>query len=105
LLGLPVGPPNTTVRYHHSNGRFQPRHYMSMESTTRTPTHTLHTQFSFDRLSNLWFEFAYLTVCFVVEPRERSGTDPLPRLFGWGAVGAERLQEEYTCKMRVGSVR
>jgi hypothetical protein len=104
LLDLLVGPPNTTVCYHHSNGRFQPRHYKHGIHHPH-PTHTLHTQFSFDRLSNLWFEFAYLTVCFVVEPRERSGTDPLPRLFGWGAVGAERLQEEYTRKMRVGSVR
>jgi hypothetical protein len=46
----------------------------------------------------------HVTVCLVGEPRERSGADPLPRLFGWGAVGAERLQEEYTRKMRVGSV-
>jgi hypothetical protein len=44
-------------------------------------------------------------VCLVGEPRERSGADPLPRLFGWGAVRVERLQEEYTPKMRVGSVR
>jgi hypothetical protein len=37
-----------------------------------------------------------LTVCLVGEPRERSGADPLPRLFGPGAMGAERLQREYT---------
>jgi hypothetical protein len=35
---------------------------------------------------------------------ERSGVDPLPRLFGWGAMGAERLQEEYARQMWVGSV-
>jgi hypothetical protein len=38
------------------------------------------------------------TVCLVGESRERerSGADLLPRLFGRGAVGAERLQREYT---------
>jgi hypothetical protein len=37
-----------------------------------------------------------VTVCLVGEPQERSRADPLPRLFGRGAVGAERLQREYT---------
>jgi hypothetical protein len=45
-----------------------------------------------------------LTVCLVGEPRERSGAAPLPRPFGWGAAGAERLLREYTLYMRVGSV-
>jgi hypothetical protein len=37
-----------------------------------------------------------LTVCLVGEPLERSGADPLPRAFGWGAAGAERLPREYS---------
>jgi hypothetical protein len=45
-----------------------------------------------------------LSVCLVGEPRERSGAAPLPRPFGWGAAGAERLPREYTLYMRVGSV-
>jgi hypothetical protein len=36
------------------------------------------------------------TVCLVGEPRERSGADPLPRAFGSGAAGAERLPWEYS---------
>jgi hypothetical protein len=47
---------------------------------------------------------AILTVCLVGEPREWSGADPLPRLFGWGVAGAEPLPREYTLEMRVGSV-
>jgi hypothetical protein len=37
-----------------------------------------------------------VAVCLVVEWREWSGADPLPRLFGWGEAGAERLPREYT---------
>jgi hypothetical protein len=28
----------------------------------------------------------FLPVCLVVEPQERSGADPLPRVLGWGAT-------------------
>jgi hypothetical protein len=45
-----------------------------------------------------------VAVCLVVEWREWSGADPLPRLFGWGEAGAERHLREYTPKMWVHSV-
>jgi hypothetical protein len=51
-----------------------------------------------------WDPQEELTVCLVGEPRERSGAAPLPRLFGWGAVGAERLPGEYSPNMWARSV-
>jgi hypothetical protein len=40
--------------------------------------------------------------CVWLESRG-SGVAPLPRLFGWGAAGAERLPGAYSLNLRVGS--
>jgi hypothetical protein len=44
----------------------------------------------------LYVSFPTVTVCLVGEPRDQSGADPLPRVFGWGAAGAERHPTKYS---------
>jgi hypothetical protein len=76
--------------------RFEQQDYVRAPTTIQRFEHGLC-------CSEGWRDHKF-TVCLVGEPRERSGADPLPRLFGWGAAGAEPLPREYTLQMRVGSV-
>jgi hypothetical protein len=84
----------------HKHGRLEslPRQDLPHNSNSSLKTFNLSHAYLFASIGR------FLSVCLVGEPWERSGADPLPRLFGWGAAGAEPLPREYTLQMRVGSV-
>jgi peptide/histidine transporter 3/4 len=79
------------------DGAAVPLHWADVHSIWSAPTGMAN---GGEGLRSRLLSLRILFSCVWLESRgsgaERSGVDPIPRLFGRGAVGAERLQREYT---------